>query len=282
MFNLLMLSVDWNEVGSIGISKQRVFEYTDDYIAEQFIDQGGQPYLDKLKALPCLFCNEGYQDELAYVGRITDARFSGKEITLQISFDQDIPPIRNSLLYENRTELNMLGTLAFSRNHWSVKDVDLYRFLLRNLRPTRSLPTVFEIPQHESINESLASAMMPFDASFTAVYASIKQAANNVGFDCKRADDIWEHASIIQDVVSLIDQSKVVICDCSGRNPNVFYEAGIAHTLGREVILITQSEYDIPFDLRHLRYIKYLNNSEGLAALTRSLQSRMRTIIDRE
>ncbi|WP_429103671.1 hypothetical protein [Aeromonas hydrophila] len=282
MFNLLMLSVDWNEVGSIGISKQRVFEYTDDYIAEQFIDQGGQPYLDKLKALPCLFCNEGYQDELAYVGRITDARFSGKEITLQISFDQDIPPLRNSLLYENRTELNMLGTLAFSRNHWSVKDVDLYRFLLRNLRPTRSLPTVFEIPQHESINESLASAMMPFDASFTAVYASIKQAANNVGFDCKRADDIWEHASIIQDVVSLIDQSKVVICDCSGRNPNVFYEAGIAHTLGREVILITQSEYDIPFDLRHLRYIKYLNNSEGLAALTRSLQSRMRTIIDRE
>ncbi len=282
MFNLLMLSVDWNEVGTIGISKQRVFEYTDDYIAEQFIDQGGQPYLDKLKALPCLFCNEGYQDELAYVGRITDARFSGKEITLQISFDQDIPPIRNSLLYENRTELNMIGTLAFSRNHWSVKDVDLYRFLLRNLRPTRSLPTVFEIPQHESINESLASAMMPFDASFTAVYASIKQAANNVGFDCKRADDIWEHASIIQDVVSLIDQSKVVICDCSGRNPNVFYEAGIAHTLGREVILITQSEYDIPFDLRHLRYIKYLNNSEGLAALTRSLQSRMRTIIDRE
>ncbi|HHQ4530790.1 TPA: hypothetical protein ACSP1Y_004625 [Aeromonas hydrophila] len=282
MFNLLMLSVDWNEVGSIGISKQRVFEYTDDYIAEQFIDQGGQPYLDKLKALPCLFCNEGYRDELAYVGRITDARFSGKEITLQISFDPDIPPIRNSLLYENRTELNMIGTLAFSRNHWSVKDVDLYRFLLRNLRPTRSLPTVFEIPQHESINESLVSAMMPFDASFTAVYASIKQAAQNVGMDCKRADDIWDHSSIIQDVVSLIDRSKIVICDCSNRNPNVFYEAGIAHTLGREVILITQSEHDIPFDVRHHRFIKYLNNSEGLAALTRSLQSRMRTIIDRE
>jgi hypothetical protein len=55
----------------------------------------------------------------------------------------------------------------------------------------------------------------------------------------------------------------------------VFYEAGIAHTLGRDAILITQSEHDIPFDLRHLRYVKYLNNAEGRAALTQALQSRM-------
>ena len=67
----------------------------------------------------------------------------------------------------------------------------------------------------------------------------------------------------------------MVICDCSGRNPNVFYEIGIAHTLGREVILITQSEEDIPFDLRHLRYVKYLNNGEGLAQLTARLEPRL-------
>jgi hypothetical protein len=59
----------------------------------------------------------------------------------------------------------------------------------------------------------------------------------------------------------------------------VFYEAGIAHTLGREVILITQSEHDIRFDLRHLRYIRYLNNAEGRAALTASLQARMQIIL---
>ena len=70
-----------------------------------------------------------------------------------------------------------------------------------------------------------------------------------------------------------------VVCDCSGRNPNVFYEAGIAHTLGREVILITQSEHDIPFDLRHLRHVRYLNNGEGLAALSGALQARMQTIV---
>jgi hypothetical protein len=76
-------------------------------------------------------------------------------------------------------------------------------------------------------------------------------------------------------VVSLIDRSRVVIADCTGRNPNVFYEIGIAHTLGREVILITQNNADIPFDLRHLRYVQYLNNGEGLAALATRVGSRL-------
>lgn len=282
MFNLLMFSVDWQESGTVKVERNRVFLFTDEHITDRYIDDTGRPILDDLKALPCLCCEEGRGDELAYVGRIDEARFSGKDIVLKVSIDKDVPPIKNRLLYEKRTELNLRETLALSRNHWSVKDVDLYRFLLRNAQPMRSRPTVFEIPEYENIDQHLTSAMMPFDAKFNGVYASIKQAAENLGLDCKRADDIWEHASIIQDVVSLIDQSKIVICDCSGRNPNVFYEAGIAHTLGREVILITQSEYDIPFDLRHLRYIQYLNNSEGLAVLTRLLESRMRTIIERE
>jgi len=105
--------------------------------------------------------------------------------------------------------------------------------------------------------------MMPFDALFTPVYETLRQTAENVGLRCRRADDIWKNPAIIQDIVSLIDRSRVVICDCTNRNPNVFYEIGIAHTLGREVILTTQNANDIPFDLSHLRYIPYLNNAEG-------------------
>jgi len=80
----------------------------------------------------------------------------------------------------------------------------------------------------------------------------------------------------LQDISrTTIDRSRVVICDCTGRNPNVFYEIGIAHTLGREVILITQIDADIPFDLRHLRYVTYLNNGEGLAVLYAKLEPRL-------
>ena len=102
--------------------------------------------------------------------------------------------------------------------------------------------------------------MMPFAAEFKGVYAAIKTAVSACGLDYKRADDIWEHHAIIQDVVNLIARARIVICDCSNRNPNVFYEAGIAHSIGKEVILITQSESDIPFDLQHIRHVRYLNN----------------------
>jgi hypothetical protein len=41
---------------------------------------------------------------------------------------------------------------------------------------------------------------------------------------CVRTDDIWIHAHVMQDIVDLITKAKMVIGDCSGRNPNVFYE----------------------------------------------------------
>jgi hypothetical protein len=272
-----MLSIDWN-VGRATISVGRVFEYTDDHIANLF-RQNGELLLDQLIRLPCLFMQEGRTNEIAYVGQINRARLSGQEIIIEYTLDTDVPPLQNSFIYANRAELDMPQDFEFSRNHWAVKDIDLYRFLLRTVRPRRQRPQVFQIPEHENIEPTMASAMMPFEASFNTVYDSIRQASDNAGLRCRRADDIWENPAIIQDVVSLIDRSRVVICDCTGRNPNVFYEAGIAHTLGREVILITQNEHDIPFDLRHLRYIRYLNNAEGRAALTQSLQNRMQTIL---
>ncbi len=277
MFNLLMFNVDWTS-GRATVPIGRMFEYTDDHVADQFRHEGN-PILDRLTSLPCLFCEEGTTDEVAYVGQINRARVTGRDLALEISFDAEVPPLQNSMMYANQNELDMPHDFEFSRNHWAVKDVDLYRFLLRNIRPRRQRPSVFQIPEHENIEPTLASAMMPFDAGFAAVYESIQQAATGAGLRCRRADDIWENAAIIQDVVALIDRSRIVICDCTGRNPNVFYEAGIAHTLGREVILITQSEHDIPFDLRHLRYVRYLNNDQGRAALTEALQARMQTIL---
>lgn len=277
MFNLIMRSFDWR-TGRETMPVGRVFEYTENYVIEQF-KQGDQLLLDRLTALPCLFMNEGIRDETAYVGQINRARITGSEVTFEFTLDQEVPPLHNAIIYANRAAVNMPHDFEFSRNHWAVKDADLYRFLLRNVRPRRQLPTAFQLPEHENIEPTLVSAMMPFDASFNSVYDSIRRASDSVGLRCRRADDIWENAAIIQDVVALIDRSRIVVCDCTGRNPNVFYETGIAHTLGREVILITQSEHDVPFDLRHLRYIRYLNNTEGRQSLMDALQARMQTVL---
>jgi len=255
-----------------------MFEYTDQRVSSQF-RQNGNVLFDKLKILPCLFMSEGRGEEIAYVGKVDRLSVVGGEVTFEYIIDERVPPLRNAMLYENRRLLDMPADFEFSRNHWAVKDVDLYRFLFHNAQSVRQCPRVFQISRYEDIQPTLASAMMPFDAGFNKVYTAIQQAAENVGLECRRADDIWEHHAIIQDVVTLIDRSRVVICDCSGRNPNVFYEVGIAHTLGREVILIAQNRDDIPFDLRHIRYIHYHNNTEGCATLKEALQGRMQTIL---
>lgn len=120
-------------------------------------------------------------------------------------------------------------------------------------------PEVFTIP-HEGQESRLLSLMMPFDAKFNPIADAIKAVASRLSLCCLRVDDLWVNSAIIQDIFSLIYRSEIVVCDFSGRNANVFYEAGIAHTLGRKLIPIVQNEEDIPFDLRHHRHIIYLAN----------------------
>src|SRR5690606_9662077 len=256
----------------------RTFEWTEREIAQSFPGDAGLD-LAKVIQLPALFAEETTdQDrEFARVGQITHARISGRNIELQFTLDPLIRPISNSLLIGIGLELGIeAGEL--SRTHWAVKDADLFKTLLRHTRPTRSAPRVFNINDPEITERVLVSAMMPFDAGFNPVYAAIQGAAEDSGMRCRRADDIWENPAVIQDVVSLIDRSRVVVCDCTNRNPNVFYEAGIAHAIGREVILITQNENDIPFDLRHLRYVHYLNNGEGRADLQAKVAQRLKDL----
>lgn len=274
MFNLLVSGSGWADTRDT-IRAERALEYTEQHLKQTF-EPGGQLDFQALIALPTLFLEESsaQEDQIARVGTITRARMSGRDILLEYSYDQDIPPLTNKVLRTFAADLD-IEDFEFHRTHWSVKDVDLFRVLLRHMQPRRQSPKVFRLSDPENIEPSLVSAMMPFHPSFDVVYKTLKSTADAVGLRCRRADDIWENPAVIQDVVSLIDRSSLVICDCTERNPNVFYEIGIAHTLGREVILITQAEADIPFDLRHLRYVKYLNNGEGLTALQECLSLRL-------
>ncbi len=62
--------------------------------------------------------------------------------------------------------------------------------------------------------------------------------------------------------------------------PNVFYEAGIAHTLGRAVIPLARSTSDIPFDLRHHRHLIYLPNEQGMDQMKVELRARITTLLE--
>ena len=138
-------------------------------------------------------------------------------------------------------------------------------------------PLVFNVPD-EPVTDNLVSVMMPFSMEFDEVLKTIKDACSEFDMECKRVDDIWNNEIIIQDIFELIYCSSIVIADFSDRNPNVFYEVGIAHTLGKNVIPITQNLDDVPFNLIHHRVLKYLKNDEGLQELKKNLEKRLKVL----
>lgn len=135
-------------------------------------------------------------------------------------------------------------------------------------------PNVFEVPE-SYVEPDLVAVMMPFAQEFNAVHAAIKRACEETRLRCLRVDDIWEESVIVQDIFNLIFRAQVVVADFSGRNPNVMYETGIAHTLGKHVVPISQSLSDVPFDMSHHRILRYLPNGEGLSELRKKLGSRL-------
>ncbi len=111
MFNLIMRSVDWDN-GHAAMPVGKLFEYTDDHIADQF-RQNGNLLLDRLTALPCLFMQEGIRDEIAYVGQINRARIVGNEVSFEYTLDAEVPPLQNSMIYASRIALDMLHDFEF-------------------------------------------------------------------------------------------------------------------------------------------------------------------------
>lgn len=276
MYNLLVSFQGWKPAKD-SISKSRVFEHTSNHICEQFSTDSKIDF-DSLLNLPTLFMPEkgGAGQQLGRVGRIFKVSQIGDEIHFEYSLEHDLSPIPMSALVANASQFQ-ISNFAFSRSHWAVKDVDLYQTLCRINQTPRFLPKVFNLSDKPEESD-LVSVMMPFASGFDEVYGAIQKSAELESMRCLRADDIWDNDAIIQDVIDLISCSKIVICDCTGRNPNVFYEAGIAHTLGKNVILIAQSKSDIPFDVSHIRYVEYANNPEGRKALAKSLKKRINSL----
>ena len=105
------------------------------------------------------------------------------------------------------------------------------------------------------LDDHLVFVLSPFEEPFNTIYSDhIKPSIESIaGLGCLRADDIYDNRPIIEDIWRCTNQAKIIVAELTGKNANVFYETGIAHTIGKEVVLITQSMDDVPFDLRHRR-----------------------------
>lgn len=100
--------------------------------------------------------------------------------------------------------------------------------------------------------------LMPFAPEFGDIYElGIKAACTTCGMHCERVDEQIYEGTILDRIYNQIAKADVVVADMTGRNPNVFYETGYAHALGKRVILLTRTPDDIPFDMKHYPHIIY-------------------------
>lgn len=151
-----------------------------------------------------------------------------------------------------------------------------FNFIEREVSPTGFARRLAGILQEFRKKQSCFIAM-PFAAPFDGVHASIRQCVESSGYRSVRVDGEVFTDSIVQRVFDEIRQAKFIVFVTGGRNPNVFYEAGYAVALHKEVITLTDDYADLPFDIRDRSAIAYGGSAaeleqrlyERLNALTR-------------
>ncbi|HGW4197075.1 TPA: hypothetical protein ACNH0M_001121 [Morganella morganii] len=123
-------------------------------------------------------------------------------------------------------------------------------------------------PDTLSIKPKSVFILTPFNDRYLNDYKAIEQACINIGISVSRGDEERINGDILSYIVSQICSSQLIIANISGRNPNVFYELGIAQALGKPVIIVSKGAKDIPFDLKNRQVIIY----EVLSDLTSKIQ----------
>jgi hypothetical protein len=102
--------------------------------------------------------------------------------------------------------------------------------------------------------------LMPFGPSWSGeAYAFVRDAAGALAntIHVFRADEIAEPGRITEQIIASIQQADALVADITDLNPNVMYELGYAHALGRPVVILTQNVGEAPFDLLDYRQVEY-------------------------
>lgn len=126
-------------------------------------------------------------------------------------------------------------------------------------------------PKDFDIDNKQVFVLTPFNDNYRGVYITIREVCLKLNLYCIRGDEEYIPNEIFPEMIKQIIKSRLIIANITGRNPNVMYELGVAHALGKPTIIVAKDFTDIPFDLNNKRIIIYKDEEE--------LQRRLETSI---
>lgn len=132
------------------------------------------------------------------------------------------------------------------------------------------------------IDENLIFGVLPFTDDRLEIFDKVLKPALQNSFPnmniIKSGDTISIEQNIMEKIWIHINMASIVLVDISDKNPNVFYELGICHTLGKPTIIICDEEsynkdynYKLPFDTSGLNTIIYKNKGNGIDELKKKV-----------
>lgn len=201
----------------------------------------------------------------------------GKDIVTRFALIIDF--LRKADLIDHGIILSYKG---FTKEAFSAAEpfqINLVRFEDLEFRANKFGPIMHIFENAEKapppkLSKNFIFVLMPFKKDLEDLYIyGIRGAAEKTGYVCIRADEIEHNSDIMEEILYYIDNASILIAETTDKNPNVFYEIGIAHEKQKEVILITKKGSDIPFDLKSKNHIIYENIHDLEEKLTKRLRA---------
>lgn len=128
--------------------------------------------------------------------------------------------------------------------------------------------------------EPICFVVMQFTDEYNALFTEvIRPTCEAFQYKVVRADEFYTSGLIIDDITRSIRECAVVIADVTPNNPNVFYEVGFAHGIGKPTILLSDRKRDkLPFDVSGFRTLFYDNTIGGKTVVEDRLRKHLEAI----
>jgi len=142
------------------------------------------------------------------------------------------------------------------------------------------------------VDDTLVFGVLPFNDERIDLFDKVikPKLENDLGLNVvKSGDRQVTNTEIMETIWQLLNQSRFVIVDISDKNPNVFYELGICHTIGKETIMICdkksiEKDYDgkFPFDITNRPIIMYENSGSSVNKLANDVIKQAKVILGKD
>ena len=207
---------------------------------------------------------EGFREAVLKAPDISDVynHYRGENLPDDQFFDNALVdnfhiPVNNLSVFKSIFLENLKQAQLLEEHNGKYRVLDISQ---NASQPGGSSATLKKLEKSVSLSpDDSCFVMMPFAPPLGNHYSAIfEPGIKKAGLKPIRADDeIFATGKIIDQIWRGINSAKVLVAELTKRNPNVFYELGLAHALKKPVVLISSNEDDVPFDVRHIRVIYY-------------------------